>query len=153
MVPAGLFNRTNFKFDFFCNCLFHNWVQRNFDTYVFLFKFFCVLVSSNRSSSALSRSSRSNIAVPAEGCGQDDDGLEVRIPKGAAILSTASRPLLWSIQYHIHWVPGDLSVELKRSRREVDYQSASNLEVKVRYSYTSNSSYTYVRSHGVVLNF
>jgi hypothetical protein len=45
---------------FFCNCLFHNWVQKEFWQYLFLYKFFCALVSSNRSSSTLSHSPRSN---------------------------------------------------------------------------------------------
>jgi hypothetical protein len=41
-----------------------------------------------------------------------------------------SRPVLWSVQPPIQWVPGALSLRVKRQRREADHSPPSSPEVK-----------------------
>jgi hypothetical protein len=59
-----------------------------------------------------------------------------------------SRPALKSTQPPIQWVPGALSLGVKRPGREVDHSPPTSAEVKKMWIYTS----TPVRLHGVVLN-
>jgi hypothetical protein len=46
------------------------------------------------------------------------------------LFATASRSVLGSTQPPIHWVPGALSVGVKRPRRDADDSPQSNAEVK-----------------------
>jgi len=71
----------------------------------------------------------------------------VQFPAGAVILSlphrvqTALRPT----QHPIHWVPGALSLGIKRRPgREADLSLPSNAEVKNAWSYTSTPQYVFI---------
>jgi hypothetical protein len=61
---------------------------------------------------------------------------------------TASRTVLGPTQPPIQWVPGALSLGVKRPGREAGHIPPSSAEVKNAWSYTSNSP---IRLHGVVL--
>jgi hypothetical protein len=56
----------------------------------------------------------------------------VRVPVGATdfFLTPASRPVLGPTQPPIQWVPGVLSLEVKRPGREADHSPPSSAEVK-----------------------
>jgi hypothetical protein len=60
------------------------------------------------------------------GYGLDDRRVGVRVPVGSRIFSKSFRPALGSIQ----WVPGALSLGLKRPGREADYPPPASAEVK-----------------------
>jgi hypothetical protein len=65
-------------------------------------------------------------------------------------LSTASsRPALGPTQPPIHWVPGSLSLGVKRPDREADNSHPSSAEVKNAWSYASSLP---TRLRGVVLS-
>jgi hypothetical protein len=59
-----------------------------------------------------------------------------------------SRTALWSTQPPLQWVPGILSLEVKRPGREAGHSPPSSAEVKNAWSYTSTPP---VRLHGVGL--
>jgi hypothetical protein len=79
----------------------------------------------------------------------DDRGLECRRWLLIFLLITASRPALGPTQPPIQWVPGALSVGVKRLGREADGSPLSSAEVKNAWFYTSTPP---IRLHGVVLN-
>jgi hypothetical protein len=54
-----------------------------------------------------------------------------------------------STQPSIQWVPGALSLGVKRPWREADHSSPSSTEVKNEWSYKSTPP---IRLHGVVLS-
>jgi hypothetical protein len=56
--------------------------------------------------------------------------------------NTVSRTALGSTQTPIQWVPGALSLEVKRPGREGDHSLRSNAQVKNTWSYTSTPPYT-----------
>jgi hypothetical protein len=65
------------------------------------------------------------------GYGLDDRGSRVRFPAGARnFFTTASRTALGTTQPPIQWVPGALSLGVKRPGREADHSPPSNAEVK-----------------------
>jgi hypothetical protein len=65
------------------------------------------------------------------GYGLDDQGSTVRFQAGLGIfLFTASRTALGPNQPPIQWVPGFLSLVVKRPEREADYSPPSSAEVK-----------------------
>jgi hypothetical protein len=76
-----------------------------------------------------SRDSSVGIAL---GYGLDDRGSRVRFPAGAGnfFLTTTSRTALGPTQSHIQWVPGALSLEVKRLGREADHSPPSSAGVK-----------------------
>jgi len=53
------------------------------------------------------------------------------------------------IQPPVQWVPGVLSLGVKRQGREAEHSPASSVEVKIAWSYTSTPT---TRLHGVVLS-
>jgi hypothetical protein len=57
---------------------------------------------------------------------------------GIFLFDTASRPALGPTQTPIQWVPGDLSLGVKRPGREADNSPPSTAEAKNGRSYTSN---------------
>jgi hypothetical protein len=76
-----------------------------------------------------SRDSSVGIAV---GYGLDDRGSRVRFPAGTGNFSfhTAFRPALGPTQPPIQWVPGAVSLGVKRPGREADHSPPSSAEVK-----------------------
>jgi hypothetical protein len=44
----------------------------------------------------------------------------------------------------IQWIPGDLSLGVKRPGREADYSPPSGAEVKNAWSYTSTPQYAFM---------
>jgi hypothetical protein len=75
----------------------------------------------------------------------------VQFPAGLGIFlfTTASRTVLVPTQPPIQWVPGALSLAVKRRAREADHSPPSSAKVKNAWSYTSISP---IRLHGVVLS-
>jgi hypothetical protein len=63
---------------------------------------------------------------------------------GIFLLTTASRPALVSIQPPIQWVPGALSLAVKRPGREADHSPPSSAEVKYACSFTPIPQYAFV---------
>jgi hypothetical protein len=55
-----------------------------------------------------------------------------------------SRPALGLTQPPIQWIPGALSLGLKRPGREADHSPPSSAEVKNAWSYTSTPQYVFV---------
>jgi hypothetical protein len=68
---------------------------------------------------------------------------------GIFLFTTASRTVLGATQPSIQWVPGALSLGVKRPESEADHSPASSAEVKNAWSCTSTPP---VRLHGVVLS-
>jgi hypothetical protein len=78
-----------------------------------------------------------------------DTVLDSRRGLGIFLFTTVSRTALGPTQSSIRWVPGPLSLGVKRSGREADHSPPSSAEVKNAWSYTSTPS---LRLHGVVLS-
>jgi len=55
--------------------------------------------------------------------------------------TTASRTALGPTQRPMQWVPGALSLGVKRPGRETDHSPPSSAEVKNAWSYTSTYKY------------
>jgi hypothetical protein len=68
----------------------------------------------------------------------DDKGFESRQGIGISLFTTVSRPALGSIQPPIQWVPGAISLGVKRPGREADHSASSSAEVKNAWGYTSS---------------
>jgi hypothetical protein len=60
----------------------------------------------------------------------DDSGVRVSAGVGNFLFTTASRPALGSTQPPIQWVPGALSLEVKRPGREADHSPPSGANAK-----------------------
>jgi hypothetical protein len=72
------------------------------------------------------KESRDNSVCIALGYRLDDRGTRVRI----FLFTTASRTALGPTQLPIQWVPGALSMGVKRQGREADHSPPSSAEVK-----------------------
>jgi hypothetical protein len=59
-------------------------------------------------------------------------------------LTTASRTALGPTQLPIQWVPGALSLGVKRPGREADHSPPSSAELKTEWSYTSTPQYAFM---------
>jgi hypothetical protein len=99
------------------------------------------MVKTPQCSSKESHDSSVGIAL---GYGLDDRGSRVRIRAGAGNFSLHHR-----VQPPIQWVPGALSLGVKRPRCEADHSPPSSAEVKNVWSYTCTPP---IRLHGVVLS-
>jgi hypothetical protein len=77
-------------------------------------------------------------------------GFDSRRGLGVLLFTTASRTALGPTQPPIQWVPGVLSLGVKRQGSEADHSHPSNAEVKNEWSYTSTPP---IRLHGVVLSY
>jgi hypothetical protein len=78
----------------------------------------------------------------------DDREFESRQGLGIFLFTTSSRPALGPTQPPVKWIPGTLSVGVKRPGRETDHSPPSSAEVKNSWSYIANSP---IRLHGVVV--
>jgi hypothetical protein len=76
-------------------------------------------------------------------------GFESRQGLGIFLFTTASRQALGPIQPPIRWVPGALSLGLKRLGREGDHSLLSSAVANNAWSYTSSPS---ARLHDMVLS-
>jgi len=61
-----------------------------------------------------------------------------------------SRPDLGPTQPPIQWVPGALSLRIKRQEREDDHSPQSSTEIKNAWSYSSTPP---IRLHSLVLSY
>jgi hypothetical protein len=75
---------------------------------------------------------RTRLQSIALGNGLDDRGFESRQGLGIFLFTTASRPALGLTQPPIQWVPGALSLGVKRPGHEADDSFPSSAEVKMR---------------------
>jgi hypothetical protein len=64
-------------------------------------------------------------------------GFESRQGMGIFLFTTVSRPALGPTQPHIQWLPGALSLGVKRLGREADHSPPSRAEVINAWRYTS----------------
>jgi hypothetical protein len=76
-------------------------------------------------------------------------GFDSRWGLGIFLFTTASGTVLGPTQPPIQWVPGVLSLGVKRPGPEADHSPPSSAEVKNKWSYTSTPP---IRLHGVVLS-
>jgi hypothetical protein len=83
------------------------------------------------------------------GYGLDDREFESRQGLGIFIFSTVSRPALGPTQPSMQWVPGALSLGVKRPVREADLSPLCIAEVKNAWGYASTPSVSF---RGVVLS-
>jgi hypothetical protein len=74
-------------------------------------------------------------------------GFESRQGLGIFLFVTVCRPALGLTQPSIRWVPGALSLVVRRSGREADHSPPSSAEVKNEWNYTSIPLICF---HGVV---
>jgi hypothetical protein len=73
-------------------------------------------------------------------------GFDSRRGLGIFLFTTASRTALEPTQPLIQWVPGSLSLGVKRPGREADHSLPSSAEVKNAWSYTSTPQYVFMAS-------
>jgi hypothetical protein len=62
--------------------------------------------------------------------GLDGRGFDSEWGLGIFLLTTASRPAVGPTQTPIRWVPGELSLGVKRPGREADHSPQSSAEIK-----------------------
>jgi hypothetical protein len=67
----------------------------------------------------------------------DDRDVGIRVPSGSIFLFMPSRPALGPTQPPIQWVPGALSLGVKRPGREAHHSPPVSAEVKKTCVYTS----------------
>jgi hypothetical protein len=84
--------------------------------------------------------SRDRVVGIATGYGLDDGEDRSSSPGRVKnlLFSTSSRPALGSTQPSIQWVPGSLSLGVRRPGREADHSPPAGAEVKKMWIYTSN---------------
>jgi hypothetical protein len=78
------------------------------------------------------------------GCGLGDRGFESRYVLGIFLLTTASRQALGPIQPPIQWIPGALSLGVKRPGLEAVHSPQSSAEVKNAWRHNSTPQYTFM---------
>jgi hypothetical protein len=88
--------------------------------------------------------SRDSSVVIAPRYGLDGRGFESRQELGIFLFTAVSRPALGPTLPTIQWVPGALSLWVKRPGREADHSPPSSNEVKNASSYTSIPQYTFI---------
>jgi hypothetical protein len=79
----------------------------------------------------------------------DDREFEARQGLGIFLFTTASRPALGHTQPPIQWVPGALSLGVKRLGREADHSPPSSSEVKNAWRNTSTPQYAFIARYSV----
>jgi hypothetical protein len=88
--------------------------------------------------------SRNSVVGIATAYGLDDPGIGVRVPVGSRIFSTSSRSALGPAQPQIKWVPGNISLEVKRPGHEAAHSPPASVKVKKTWIYTSTPPYTFM---------
>jgi hypothetical protein len=88
--------------------------------------------------------SRDSVVGIATGYELDGRVVGVRVPIGARIFSTASRPAQGPIRPPIQWVREALSPGVKRQRREADHSPSTSGEVKKMWIYTPTTPYAFM---------
>jgi hypothetical protein len=78
------------------------------------------------------------------GCGLDDLGFESRQELGIFLFTTASSLAVGPTQPPIQWLPGALSLGVKRPGREADHSPPSSAEGKNARSCTSTPQYIFM---------
>jgi hypothetical protein len=78
------------------------------------------------------------------GYGLDDRGFESRQGMGIFPFTTASRPALGPAQSPIQWIPGDLSLGVRRPGSEADHSPPSSAKFKNAWSYTYAPQYAFM---------
>jgi hypothetical protein len=71
-------------------------------------------------------------------------GFDCQRGLGILLCTTASRTVLKPTQPPIQWVPGSLSLTVKRPGREADHSLPSSAEVKNARNYTSTPLYVFM---------
>jgi hypothetical protein len=71
-------------------------------------------------------------------------GFDSRQGLGIFLFTTVSRTALGPTHPPIQWVPGALSLRLKRPGREADHSPQSSAEIKNTWSYTSTLRYVFM---------
>jgi hypothetical protein len=71
-------------------------------------------------------------------------GFDFRRGLGIFLFTTVSRTALWPTQPLIQWVPGALSLGVKRPGGEADHSHPSSTEVKNEWSYTFTPQYVFM---------
>jgi hypothetical protein len=79
----------------------------------------------------------------------DDRGFENQQGLGIFLFTTESRPALEPTEPPIQWLPGALSLVVKRPGREADHSPPSSVELKNAWGYTSTPP---ISLHGVMLS-
>jgi hypothetical protein len=88
--------------------------------------------------------SRDSAVGTATAYGLDDRGVGNRVPVGSRIFSTSSGPAMGPTQPPIQWVPGALSLGVKRQGREADHSPPTSVEVRKMWFYTSTPPYAFM---------
>jgi hypothetical protein len=78
------------------------------------------------------------------GYGLDDQGFESLEGLGVFLFTIISRPGLGPTRPPIQWLPGALSLGVKRPEREADRSHPSSSEVKNAWGYTSTPQYAFM---------
>jgi hypothetical protein len=89
--------------------------------------------------------SRDSAVGIATGYGLDGLRVRVRVLVGHNFLSsTSSRPVLGPTQPPVQWLPGALSLGVKRPGREADHAPSASAEAKKMWIYTSTPLYVFM---------
>jgi hypothetical protein len=103
-------------------------------------------VTLNPEETAIARQRKPNNESTRNNRGRYSDWLRAGRPRGRSsssgrvknlLFSTSFRPALGSNHPPIQWVPGDLSLGVKRPGREADHSPPASAEVKKMWIYTS----------------
>jgi hypothetical protein len=83
------------------------------------------------------------------GYGLDDQRFKSWQRVGIFLFTTVSKPALGPTQPPIQWVPGALSLVVKRPGRETDHSPPSSDDIKNAWSYTSTPQYAFMAWYSV----
>jgi hypothetical protein len=90
-----------------------------------------ISISQKETKNAMTSGFNCDTVINATGWTIEVLGLDSRRGQGIFLFTTASRTALELSQPRIQWVPGDLSLGVKRPGREADHSPPSNAEIKM----------------------